>query len=61
MAPSSRILLKATVPQRDRVFAFRDFVVRTFEEELRSGPVLDMAGGQNWKITGVLHASLWLF
>ncbi|CAE7872834.1 DNAH7, partial [Symbiodinium necroappetens] len=35
---------QATVPQRDRVFAFRDFVVRTFEEELRSGPVLDMAG-----------------
>ncbi|CAE7559528.1 Dnah7 [Symbiodinium sp. KB8] len=37
---------EATVPQRDRVFAFRDFVVRTFEEELRSGPVLDMAGGK---------------
>ncbi|CAE8679789.1 unnamed protein product, partial [Polarella glacialis] len=35
------------VPQRDRVFSFRDFVLQTFSrEELQSGAVLDVAGGK---------------
>ena len=45
-------VLEVAVPQRDRVFAFRDFVVRTFEGELQNGPVLDMAGGLRGRASG---------
>lgn len=34
------------VPQRERVFAFRDFVVRRFEPSALGAPVLDVAGGK---------------
>lgn len=42
------------VPQRERVYAFRNFVLKTFARDLLTGAVLDVAGGKgdlSWLLT----------